>query len=80
MKFDALFASVWAINMKCLDMFNLFNTTKVKKVKKKKKVAFANTVDPDESNRKAMNRNWSNQEANPALKTKAISSGSTVST
>ena len=26
----------------------------------------------DESNRKAMNRNWSNQKANPALKTKAI--------
>ena len=25
---------------------------------------------PDESNRKAMNRNWSNQKANPALKTK----------
>ena len=25
----------------------------------------------DESNRKAMNRNWSNQKANPALKTKA---------
>ena len=24
-----------------------------------------------ESNRKAMNRNWSNQKANPALKTKA---------
>ena len=25
----------------------------------------------DKSNRKAMNRNWSNQKANPALKTKA---------
>ena len=25
----------------------------------------------DNSNRKAMNRNWSNQKANPALKTKA---------
>ena len=25
----------------------------------------------DESNRKAMNRNWSNQKANPPLKTKA---------
>ena len=25
----------------------------------------------DRSNRKAMNRNWSNQKANPALKTKA---------
>ena len=25
----------------------------------------------DGSNRKAMNRNWSNQKANPALKTKA---------
>ena len=25
----------------------------------------------DESNRTAMNRNWSNQKANPALKTKA---------
>ena len=24
------------------------------------------------SNRKAMNRNWSNQKANPALKTKAL--------
>ena len=26
---------------------------------------------PPKSNRKAMNRNWSNQKANPALKTKA---------
>ena len=26
---------------------------------------------PYKSNRKAMNRNWSNQKANPALKTKA---------
>ena len=26
---------------------------------------------PSKSNRKAMNRNWSNQKANPALKTKA---------
>ena len=25
----------------------------------------------EKSNRKAMNRNWSNQKANPALKTKA---------
>ena len=25
----------------------------------------------DKSNRKAMNRNWSNQKSNPALKTKA---------
>ena len=25
----------------------------------------------DKSNRKAMNRNWGNQKANPALKTKA---------
>ena len=28
-------------------------------------------VTKDESNRKAMNRNWSNQKANPAPKTKA---------
>ena len=31
---------------------------------------FINT-DGYENNRKAMNRNWSNQKANPALKTKA---------
>ena len=29
-----------------------------------------NKNDRDESNRKAMKRNWSNQKANPALKTK----------
>ena len=29
-----------------------------------------NTVKSTRSNRKAMNRNWSNQKANPALKTK----------
>ena len=29
------------------------------------------TVDYQRSNRKAMNRNWSNQKTNPALKTKA---------
>ena len=30
-----------------------------------------NELLPDKSNSKAINRNWSNQKANPALKTKA---------
>ena len=34
-------------------------------------VAHPKHPEEDESNRKAMNRNWSNQKANPALKTKA---------
>ena len=29
------------------------------------------SISVSESNRKTMNRNWSNQKANPALKTKA---------
>ena len=41
---------------------------------KGKKITVAEARDSkylDKSNRKAMNRNWSNQKANPALKTKA---------
>ena len=34
-------------------------------------IKLTSTLDKEyESNRKAMNRNWSNQKANPALKTK----------
>ena len=44
------------------------NCCKLLKVNQAAKRAVSSTV---KSNRKAMNRNWSNQKANPALKTKA---------
>ena len=42
-------------------------------VKCKEDLVYDALVEPSvyDSNRKAMNRNWSNQKANPALKTKA---------
>ena len=37
----------------------------------KQTLVFYSMQNSDKSNRKAMNRNWSNLKANPALKTKA---------
>ena len=43
----------------------------IKEAIKMNKDTKMNSFKSSKSNRKAMNRNWSNQKANPALKTKA---------
>ena len=55
---------IYRRNNNCLDATN---NLKVHYVKLKEAV---DRYDNVKSNRKAMNRNWSNQKANPALKTK----------
>ena len=65
-----LFSSTTADIIGMTDDYFMAEKLSYYRLTRKRQILIKLSVDDNESNRKAMNRNWSNQKANPALKTK----------